>query len=303
MLSPNDQRQPSELSDGPRLKILLAEDDPMLRMILTKLLGGIADLRLAVNGDEAWKQFQADPPDILLSDWMMPNMSGIELCRRVKALSDFCYVILITARDALDDKVSALECGADEYLVKPVHPRELWARIKAGARILAAHRALAAENRTDGLTALKNRRAFEEALPYEMAKADRTGKPFCLMLGDVNRFKSINDQHGHPLGDRVLIEVGRVLTQTLRKIDMVFRLGGDEFAAILPDCPPQGGVQCLERINASMADVRFDEMTESVALSLGLTTFDPANPVSIDELIREADREMYDAKRAITDAR
>ena len=303
MLSPDDQHQLSELSDSPRLKILLAEDDPMLRMILNKLLAGMADLRLAVDGVEAWNQFQADPPDILLSDWMMPNMSGLELCRRIKASSYYCYVILITARDALDDKVSALECGADEYLVKPVHPRELWARIKAGARILAAHRSLAAENRTDGLTGLKNRRAFEEALSYEMAKADRAGRPFCLMLGDVNRFKSINDQHGHPLGDRVLIEVGKVLTQALRKIDMVFRVGGDEFAAILPDCPQQGGQQCVDRINAGLAALRFQEMSQPVAMSLGLSTFDPANPVSTNELIREADREMYDAKRAIGDPR
>jgi diguanylate cyclase (GGDEF)-like protein len=195
------------------------------------------------------------------------------------------------------------QCGADEYLVKPVHPRELWARIKAGARILAAHRSLAAENRTDGLTGLKNRRAFEEALPYEMAKADRAGRPFCLLLGDVNRFKSINDQHGHPLGDRVLIEVGKVLTQTLRKIDMVFRLGGDEFAAILPDCPHQGGIQCLDRINAGITALRFEEMTDPVAMSLGLAMFDPSNPVSINELIEGADREMYGAKRAICDSR
>src|SRR6266496_3130316 len=128
MLPAEESNLPSNGSEQTSLKILVAEDDPMLRMILTKLLSGVGEVRLTADGVEAWELYQSDPPDILLSDWMIPNMSGLELCRRAKASADFCYVILITARDALDDKVSALECGADEYLVKPVHPRELWAR-------------------------------------------------------------------------------------------------------------------------------------------------------------------------------
>ena len=294
---PIEEAQSSDLP--PETKILVAEDDPMLRMILSKLLSGSVDLRLAVDGVEAWKQYQADPPDILLSDWMMPNMSGLELCRRVKALPDFCYVILITARDALDDKVSALDCGADEYLVKPVHPRELRARIKAGARILAQQRSLEMENRTDRLTGLKNRRAFEEALSYEMAKADRAGKPFCLLLGDVNRFKSINDQYGHQVGDSVLCAVGSTMIQALRKIDMVFRLGGDEFAAILPECPSAGGQHCLTRIHSAVGDLRFPDITEPVGISLGIGVFDPTDPVSAEALVMEADKDMYQAKRSM----
>jgi DNA-binding response OmpR family regulator len=122
------------MDDGPpilevppkaELKILVAEDDPNLRIILNKQLGGMAQLRLAVDGADAWKQFQEDPPHILLSDWMMPNMTGLDLCRQVKALPEFCYVILMTARDALDDKVNALDYGAADYMDKPVHHREL----------------------------------------------------------------------------------------------------------------------------------------------------------------------------------
>ena len=285
-----------------QLKILVAEDDPNLRIILSKLLGGMAQLRLAVDGADAWKQYQEDPPHILLSDWMMPNMSGLDLCRMVKAVPEFCYVILMTARDALDDKVNALDCGADEYLVKPVHPRELAARIKAASRILESHQSLAAENRTDGLTGLKNRRAFEEALPYEMAKADRAGKPFCLVMGDVNRFKAINDQYGHQVGDTVLSAVGRAMTQSLRKIDFMYRLGGDEFAAILPECPRVGGENCLLRLKTAVKSLRVAEMPEPVEISLGLAVFDPFSPVAMDVLIREADKEMYLAKREPTPA-
>jgi two-component system cell cycle response regulator len=286
-----------EVPPKPDLKILVAEDDPNLRIILNKQLGGMAQLRLAVDGADAWKQYQEDPPDILLSDWMMPNMSGLDLCRMVKALPDFCYVILMTARDALDDKVNALDCGADEYLVKPVHPRELSARIKAASRILDKHQTLSAESRIDGLTGLKNRRAFEEALPYEMAKADRAGKPFCLVMGDVNRFKAINDQYGHQVGDKVLSAVGHVMTESLRKVDFLYRLGGDEFAAILPECPRGGGEKCLVRLKNAVTGLRVTEMPESVGISLGLAIFDPSSPVAMDVLIREADQQMYLSKR------
>ncbi len=288
---------PLGVPQKPELKILVAEDDPNLRIILNKQLAGKGQLRLAVDGADAWKQYQEDPPDILLSDWNMPNMSGLDLCRKVKAVPGRCYVILMTARDALDDKVDALDYGADDYLVKPVHPRELDARIKAAARICEAQQSLAAESRLDGLTGLKNRRAFEEALPYEIAKADRAGKPFCLVMGDVNRFKDVNDQYGHQVGDKVLAAVGGVMTQSLRKIDFMYRLGGDEFAAILPECPRTGGENCLLRLKKAVTALRVDEMPEAVVISWGLAVFDPLSPVAMDVLIREADQEMYLSKR------
>src|SRR5205823_15055902 len=121
-----DEHSMRDLPAGTELNILVAEDDPNTRMILTKQLGGKARLRLAAEGVEAWRQYLADPPDILLSDWMMPNMSGLELCRRVKASRVFCYVILLTARDALDDRVNPLACGRGEQPLKPVHHREFW---------------------------------------------------------------------------------------------------------------------------------------------------------------------------------
>jgi len=228
---------------------------------------------------------------------MMPNMNGLDLCRLVKARPEFCYVIVMTARDALDDKVNALGDGADDYLVKPVHPRELDARINAGARICRAQRSREAESLIDGLTGLKNRRAFEETLAYEIAKADRAGKPFCLVMGDVNRFKAINDQYGHQVGDKVLAAVGHVMTESLRKVDLLYRLGGDEFAAILPECPRVGGENCLLRLKKAVTSLRVAEMPETVGISLGLAMFDPSSPVPMDVLIREADKEMYLSKR------
>lgn len=285
-----------ELPNGEPLKVLVAEDDPLLRLIMEKRLNKEVSLRIAGDGVEAWTLFQEDPPDVILTDWMMPNMNGLELCRKVKAASRFSYVILMTAKGELDDKVEALECGADEYLVKPVDQRELWARLRAGARIVATTRQLAAESLTDGLTGLRNRRAFESALAHELAMSERTRKPFCLIMGDVNCFKAINDTYGHQAGDRVLVSVGSVLQGTLRTTDTVFRLGGDEFAAILPECAMEGGVMCLNRMHGVAAGLRFDDMLLPVMLGLGIAVFDPDHPVRAEALIKEADERMYQDK-------
>jgi diguanylate cyclase (GGDEF)-like protein len=286
-----------EFPNGEPLKVLVAEDDPLLRLIMEKRLNKLVSLRIACDGAEAWTMFQQDPPDVLLTDWMMPNMSGLELCQKVKAAARLCYVILMTAKGELDDKVEALECGADEYLVKPVDQRELGARLRAGTRILTTNRQLAAESLTDGLTGLKNRRAFESALAHELAMSNRNRKPFCLIMGDVNRFKAINDSYGHQAGDRVLVAVGSVLQGTLRTTDTVFRLGGDEFAAILPECSMEGAAMCLDRMHAVAAELCFEGMPLPVTLSLGIGVFDPEHPVQADALIKEADERMYQDKR------
>jgi diguanylate cyclase (GGDEF)-like protein len=121
-------------------------------------------------------------------------------------------------------------------------------------------------------------------------------------MGDVNRFKAINDQYGHQVGDTVLSAVGRAMTQSLRKIDFMYRLGGDEFAALLPECPRVGGENCLIRLKTAVKSLRLAEMPEPVEISLGLAVFDPFSPVAMDVLIREADKEMYLAKREPTPA-
>ena len=287
----------ADFPQGTALKVLVAEDDPSLRMILGKLLGEVVTLRLAEDGLDAWQQFEASPPDLLVTDWMMPGMDGLDLCRRVKMASNFCYVILMTAKDALDDKVDALEGGADEYLVKPVDPRELFARIRAGARIVAAHRKLTDESRSDKLTGLGNRRAFDEALASEAARSERSGRPFCLLIGDVNDFKCVNDTYGHAVGDEVLAAIGQALAQTVRKGDTAYRLGGDEFAVILPDCPEQGGRECLGRLTKAVESFRASAICAPVGMSLGVAVFEPGLATTLDSLIKLADERMYQAKR------
>jgi len=287
----------ADFPQGTALKVLVAEDDPMLRMILVKMLTGTVDLQVAEDGLQAWQRFEANPPDLLVSDWMMPGMDGLALCRLVKSVPQFCYVILMTAKDTLDDKVDALECGADEYLVKPVEPRELFARIRAGARIVALNRKLSDDSRTDKLTGLRNRRAFDEALASEAARSERSGRPFCLLIGDVDDFKSVNDTYGHAVGDDVLAAISRMIEQAIRKGDTAYRLGGDEFAVILPECPETGGRECLGRMVKAVEGFRVSAMRGPVGLSLGVAVFEPGQSATLDSLIRRADEHMYSTKR------
>jgi diguanylate cyclase (GGDEF)-like protein len=287
----------ADFPQGAALKVLVAEDDPSLRLILGKLLGGVVTLRLAEDGLDARQQFEADPPDLLVTDWMMPRMDGLELCRLVKSAPQFCYVILMTAKDALDDKVDALESGADEYLVKPVEPRELFARIRAGARIVALNRKLSDDSRTDKLTGLRNRRAFDEALASEAARSERSGRPFCLLIGDIDDFKSVNDTYGHAVGDEVLAAISRLIEQAIRKGDTAYRLGGDEFAVILPDCPEAGGQDCLGRLAKAVEGFTAPSTRAPLGMSLGMAAFEPGRSTTLDALIRRADERMYGRKR------
>jgi len=288
-----------DFPQGAALKVLVAEDDPFLRMILVKLLTGAVDLRVADNGQEAWRRFHADPPDVLVMDWMMPGLDGLNVCRRVKAEAHFCYVILLSAKDAMDDTVDALECGADAYLVKPVEPRELFARIRAGARIVAAHRKVMDDSRLDALTGLGNRRAFDESLAAEAARADRNGRPFCLVLGDLDGFKAINDRQGHLVGDEVLAAIGRTCAETIRQGDRAYRLGGDEFAVILSDCPEQKGQVCVTRLMEAVSHLRVAPILEPVGMSLGVAAFEPGQSMTVAALVRQADERMYQAKRSV----
>jgi len=128
-----------EEPDRSPTRVLVVEDDAFTLAILNKrLVSGGYEVATAVNGREGLEKVAKFQPQIILSDWMMPEMDGLELCGRVRALpgSQGIYFILLTAKDRNDDKVSGLDTGADEYLIKPCEGRELMARLRAADRIV-----------------------------------------------------------------------------------------------------------------------------------------------------------------------
>ncbi|MBK9064897.1 MAG: diguanylate cyclase [Acidobacteria bacterium] len=242
-----------------------------------------------------------------MTDSEMPVMDGITLCRLIKGneLIHSTYVIFLSAHGATNAKVTALDVGADDYLVKPADENELRARVRAGLRLQRALAELEAKNEllerlalTDPLTGLANRRAFEEALSTETARATRHGKPLSLLFLDLDHFKDVNDRHGHAVGDEVLSAVSDLLKRLGRRGDMSARIGGEEFAVILPQTSLPQAKLVAERIRAALeASPVGRSQFVSVTTSIGCSSFDGSGTVASSALLRAADEgTLYTAR-------
>ena len=264
------------------------------------------------DGAKAWQVLrQDDGPRLAILDWMMPEIDGVELCRRVRENLDahdrYTYILLLTARAAKEDVVTGMKAGADDYVVKPFHPHELQVRIRAGARIIelqseivAARDQLQIQATHDALTGVWNRRAIIERLEHEISRAGREARPLAIAMIDIDRFKKVNDVHGHQAGDVVLREMAGRLTKLLRPYDALGRYGGEEFLAILPGCGSQDAVALAERLRQAVAseEVSAGENTVPVTISLGVSCLAGADGADAAQLVRLADDALYRAKAA-----
>jgi diguanylate cyclase (GGDEF)-like protein len=258
------------------------------------------------DGAAALKMMRSpDGPGLVLLDWELPGMDGLEVCRQVReTITDrYIYVLLVTGRDGLEDRVAGLEAGADEFLTKPVDALELRARLNAGKRILSlqeqlltAQKRLEEQATRDALTGIWNRGAILEILDRELARVSREGGSLGILLADVDHFKQVNDTHGHLAGDRVLREVAQRLQVVLRTYDAVGRYGGEEFLVVLPGCDTATILHLAERLRQSIADrpVEQDGFSVPITLSLGAATWKEG--ASSAGLIRSADDALYRAK-------
>jgi diguanylate cyclase (GGDEF)-like protein len=289
--------------------VLIAEDDPIFRHVLQTWLGKW-DYKVvaADNGYEAWKILQQeDSPQMAILDWMMPEMDGLELCRRLRAchLGPYRYVLLVTARDEKQDVVAGLDAGADDYLTKPFNVEELRARLRAGERILGlqdallrAQKALQFEAAHDRLTGLWSRGAILDRLHSEMQRHHRTGDGLGVMMADLDHFKKINDSHGHLVGDAVLQQTGARLAGAVRSYDLVGRYGGEEFLVVVPGCTDSGLVAGAERLRScvSAEPMQTSVGPITVTLSLGVVSTETVATHDYETLLRIADHALYAAK-------
>jgi len=294
---------------APSARILVVDDDPLQRQLIAAMLTGTGYVvDTAGDGREALERVRLGRPDVVVTDSEMPVMDGITLCRLIKGneLIHSTYVIFLSAHGATNAKVTALDVGADDYLVKPADENELRARVRAGLRLQRALAELEAKNEllerlalTDPLTGLANRRAFEEALSTETARATRHGKPLSLLFLDLDHFKDVNDRHGHAVGDEVLSAVSDLLKRLGRRGDMSARIGGEEFAVILPQTSLPQAKLVAERIRAALeASPVGRSQVVSVTTSIGCSSFDGSGTVASSALLRAADEALYRAKQA-----
>ena len=293
--------------------ILIAEDNPVSRKLLEKALIKAGHEVVSVeNGRKALEMFNKNFFPIVLTDWVMPEMDGLELCRAIRETDTpgYVFIVLLTANDSKDDIVTGLKAGADDYLTKPFNHAELIARLSTGKRILELERSLKEANEeirilsiTDPLTGCYNRAYLTERLPQEISRARRYGHPLSLILSDIDHFKKVNDTHGHLIGDHVLKEFVKCFMELIRhNVDWVARYGGEEVLIILPETDVKHAILLAERLrnNLSQRVIEIQGKQIGITASFGITGFDPTTPdekISPEYMINEADKFMYQAKK------
>ena len=295
------------------MKILVVDDDSTLRHILRiQLTRAGYEVVEAEDGQIAWDIVQRENLRFVITDWMMPEMDGPEFIRRIRQtnLPGYTYIIMLTAKEGKDSVVTGLEAGADDYLTKPFDPGEFRARVAIGKRIINLETRLSESlvrleelAMRDGLTGLFNRRALYQHTENELSRARRENFPLSLVLLDIDHFKSVNDQHGHLVGDQALRLVADIITHSKRPYDWAGRWGGEEFLVVLPNTGPPEARIVAERMRENVARAHFvlpdDDRSLQLHISLGVSSasVSPDSTLMLDQLLHHADEALYRAKR------
>lgn len=304
------------------LKILVVDDDPLTLLNLKKILAD--DDRIvftADDGEEALEMAVEHQPQMVITDWRMPGINGLELCKvlRRTSITQHIYIIMLTSCEADDELVQAFDAGADDYVVKPFTPKVLEARIRSGERLIryqktinhdreliqqyvsrlaAANRQLLTMAMTDALTRLPNRRSAMARMKDAVAEAKRFSEKLSCLMIDLDHFKGINDSYGHDIGDLVLKEVAAIFIGKARSYDMVSRTGGEEFLVISSRSDLTDARQLAERLRVAVQNHGFilpDGRSLTLTISIGVATWTPDHPDG-DALIKAADQALYKAK-------
>jgi diguanylate cyclase (GGDEF)-like protein len=311
---------PDPLNSHPP-SILLVDDDPGTIAVLGKALQGLGTIRFATSGPQALRLAAESPPDLILLDNEMPGMTGFEVCTALKgdpALAPI-PVMFVTSRAEPEFEESGLDCGAADFIAKPIRPAIVAARARTQIELKLAGDRLRALATTDGLTGLANRRVFDEALQREWSRAQRNGDPLSLLMIDVDHFKRYNDHYGHLAGDQCLVHVAQTLGAVInRPADLVARYGGEEFVALLPGTDasgaaslassllqavqalaiPHAGSDTADRVTISVGVGSYDESCEAWSLRSGVTKSALSDPALATDLVAASDEALYAAKRA-----
>jgi two-component system, cell cycle response regulator len=294
---------------SPELKILVVDDSPVYRKLVEQSLSQEHyTVLLAKNGRQALDLLTEHQPALVITDWTMPDISGIELCQRIQR--DFhqfyTYVILLTCNTDKERVIEGLAAGADDYLTKPFHPGELQARVRAGCRIVDLHRQVQAKNRqleemalTDALTGLPNRRAIDSWATSQLSAAARHDFPVWAVMADLDHFKSINDTHGHHAGDIVLKSFANVLKSNTRQANTCGRLGGEEFLVVITHVEKENVLIAIERIRKQFETQKFTAASHTfgVTASFGIAGFRGTASPDFSDLVTRADAALYSAKQ------
>ncbi len=294
--------------------VLVVDDDDLVRSRLASQLKACHyDVEVAASGKEALRVLAETHCHIVLTDWQMPDMDGLTLCRRVRLAQKkgYVYVLMLTVRNTKEDILAGLAAGADDYVVKGAPMDEILARLEVGRRITHVEHSLRATNRehrrlslTDSLTGAYNLRHFVKYLSRELKRSQRYGHPLAVLSCDIDEFKQVNDRFGHEAGDELLREFVVRSESCIRKdSDWLARVGGDEFMIVLPETTAGGAKQVAQKLFQvfAMEPVLTRAGPISFTVSIGVTgveaKHEPDSSLRLEDLIRAADRGMYASKR------
>jgi two-component system, cell cycle response regulator len=292
------------------MQALVVDDSAVYRKLIGDHLRSWGfGVTLAESGSAAWRILEEpDAPKLVLLDWVLPDLDGIELCQRIRqagSCGPYVYVILLTSKEGHQNMLDAMEAGADDYLVKPFDELELKARLLVGKRILdlqdelvSARESMRRAATHDSLTGLMNRGEIVAMLQRELERARREGKPVAVILGDVDLFKNVNDTLGHLFGDEALREVSRRLRAHLRIYDGIGRYGGEEFLLILPNCDLPNALLRANELREAICSTPVACSTEEklITMSMGVAVSDCDGNHDVEMLLNQADAGLYAAK-------
>jgi two-component system cell cycle response regulator len=292
------------------IRVLVVDDSPISRKLLEyALTEDPYKVLFAKDGREAMQIFTKHPADLVITDWEMADISGPELCHKIRSEfpETYTYLLLLTSNSDKKSLSMGLAAGADDYLTKPFDRDELRARVGVGRRVIEMHREIEAKNmrltldaRTDPLTGLPNRRAVEEWAAKQIAGAARHDYPIWIVLADLDLLKQVNDSFGHAAGDKMLQAFAEILNKNTRVSDLCGHFGGDQFIMVLSHLE-KGNIQFVMnslREKLAARSLTFNGAATALTTSFGAACSRDCEPLELPALLRRADDALLDAKRA-----
>ena len=282
-------------------KILAVDDSAISRKLVEHSLSGDRySVLFAKGGREALGLFAEHQPTVVITDSDMPDIGGLELCRRIRREFQgfYSHLILLSSNTDKAQLIEGLAAGADDYITKPFHADELVARVEVGCRIVAKNRLLEEMALTDTLTGLPNRRALDVWAPRQLSAAARHDFSIWVVMADLDLFKNVNDTYGHDAGDTVLKSFAEILKAHTRQSDICSRLGGEEFLVMLSHTDKEGTKTAVERIRKQFESTKFTfgNTTITATASFGVAGFRGTKPPDLNALVARADTALYAAK-------
>ena len=301
------------------MRVLVVGDKSQERRIVCEVLAELGQEAVeAEDGKAGWEAYQAGQFDIVISDYVMPGLNGLELCQAIRGLprEHYTYILVCSLFFEKQHILAGFEAGVDDYVEKPLDPDELRIRLISAQRVTEIHRQLAhrnrelaqmsedllAQSRRDALTGVGNRLRFQDELPRLFDEHRRYGHRFCLGMCDIDNFKLYTDTYGHVAGDAVLTQVAQALNSNIRSSDSLFRMGGEEFLVILADQTEEGALIAAERLCRQVEALDIPHKKNlphgRVTLTIGITPLTAIDEAGIDIDLQRADGYLYEGKAA-----